>query len=270
MDTTQAIALSRNEASGLPSLPSALLSGVVGTPGARWAIERLGRALATGQRHVRLLGPSGVGKSLLLEQFLRALRRPSIRVACASGRLGEAALLEHLVRSLRGSAVEPRAAEPHWQELGQTLRLAAFQALSLVIAVDDAGALGDPEILARLLALCASSSRATTVIEVVQSPLSEEPQEGSLTYLDDPAFPIVLRPLTRTEAASYLREKHITPSVPARSFSDAAVTAMHALAQGLPRRLDRLAAACLELAERQQRLSVDVDLVNDACQLLAA
>jgi type II secretory pathway predicted ATPase ExeA len=269
MDTPDAQTLELSLASGRTGLPAPFAGGIVGTPGAHEAIERLGRALSGGERHIRLSGPPGVGKTLILDHFLGALRRPSLRIASASGRLGEAGLLDRLVLALRGGQPSATTTEALWHELAVALRLARLQGCSVVLGIDDAQELPDPRFLGRLIALTPARPIAASVIEVVQTSLFPHSEPDPLANLDDPAYPIVLRALTRTEAVAYIRAKLEREPVAMVAFTDAALTAIHALGHGLPRRLDRLVSMARDLAGRDTRPEIDVDLVNDASLMLA-
>jgi len=239
--------------------------GLVGTIEARKAIEALGRSLTARERHVRLMGPPGVGKSLILNHFLQAFRSPWVKVAIASGALGEMGVLERLIQVLNGNVPGDRAtAESLWTMLGQRLRTARLQGQTIVLAIDDASALADTPVLARLAALVSQASTSATLIEVVRtSPYGMyDDNPDPLAELDQLAFGIHLKPLTRAEAGLYLRSKHLRPGK-VTGFSDAAITALHAFGNGLPRRIDRLAMATLALAEEQDLTEISSELVDE-------
>lgn len=236
--------------------------GLVGTAGAIHAIEALGRAIGSKVPSVRISGPPGVGKSLILTHFFNAMRSPWVKVAIVSGNLGEIGVLDRLVHVICGvSSPSVVASEPLWVLLGRRLQAAKLQGQTIMLGIDDANALSGTMVLARLKALAGQTSTQATVVEVLTTECDRY-NDGDPEDWNDPAFAIRLKPLTRTEAELYLRSKHLPP-VNATHFTDDAITAIHSLSRGLPRRMDRFVTSALVLAKKRSRQTIDRDLVHD-------
>ena len=243
----------------------------MGTPGARKAIESLGQALGSAQRHIRLSGPSGVGKSLVLEYFLQALRSPWVQIVSVSGNQGELGALGQILHAMKGSHSLECEPEKLWNQITLALRLAQLQRKTVVLAIDDAEAISGTCLIPRLSTLCQNPGTAATVIEVIKTPILQgvDLDPDSLAYLDQTAYSIALRPLTRTDAVFFINTKYSNSSGNPL-FSESAITAIHHISQGLPRRIDRLAASALRVASLQNSGEVEATLVHEVSRILGS
>jgi type II secretory pathway predicted ATPase ExeA len=207
----------------------------VATPGHDEAVARLVDAVECGHRVAALHGGAGLGKSMVLAQALARLRQPRRRVVGARGPVDGASLFAELARQL-GRACEGASRADAWRAVITAVRLHGLQGLELVIAVDDdqilegAGAARD---LARLAAIDHGSDARVTVVRVGR---------GSINAAD---CAVKLAPLSRSEGATYLETKIARAGRAEPAFSSRALTRIHAHAEGVPRRLDRLASLCL-------------------------
>ncbi len=103
------------------------------------AIARIVFAIETGQRHLVLTAPAGMGKTVVVRQSLAMLRTPRRRFARVSCPRGDASLFAAIAEQLgqRQPAAEPGRRAPAWQTLERAVRLLAFQSFQIVVIIDD-------------------------------------------------------------------------------------------------------------------------------------
>lgn len=212
----------------------------VATPPHDEAVARVVHAVRSGERLAVVRAGSGLGKSMVLTRALSEARMPGLRIARADAPPDAASLHAQIARSLRLRPAQDRSQHQIWQSLTDAARLIAAQRGRLVIAVDDAHRLADRLDLDRLL--CLDSGSTVTILSF------ERPRDDD-SHPD--AFSIRLDPLTRSESSAYLAAKLHLAGRDTPLFSPAAMTRLHALTAGVPRRLDRLAGLALRDAAVQ-------------------
>jgi general secretion pathway protein A len=218
----------------------------VATPGHDEAVARLVHAIRTGERLVSLQGESGAGKTTVLARALSVVRSPGLRIASINSPVSGQAIAREFVRSLRLRSGKSDA----WSDLADAVRLIRAQAARLVLAIDGAEVLEAQE-STRHLAMLRHLDPIVTVV-VTMPPDSVDPA-------GDP-FPVPLSPLTRGEASQYLAMRLGQAGRDAPAFTPSGMTALHALTDGIPRRLDRLAGLTLRAAalERIDRIGEEI------------
>jgi general secretion pathway protein A len=220
----------------------------IATPGHDEAVARLVHAIRSGERLVSLQGEAGAGKTTILTRALSLVRSPKLRVASINSPVSEQMIAREFVRSLR---LRSGTADP-WSNLTDAVRLIRAQAARLVLAIDGA------EILAgrtgtRHLASLINLDPVVTVILTMPA--------GAFDPPGDP-FKVPLGPLTRGEASQYLASKLGQAGRNSPAFTPRGMTALHALADGIPRQLDRLAGQLLRAAALEHLDRISEELVE--------
>jgi MSHA biogenesis protein MshM len=215
----------------------------VPVPGHEEAVARLVHAIEAGHRLAVLTAPAGMGKTVVLGRALAEARDPCRRFALAISPSDAGRLYFRLAEKLgtRGSAEGGPGAG--WLALERAARGCALHGFQVVLAVDDCGPLIAARAgadLVRLGQLGASVGGRVTVL------LSLESESGQLAHSFQPWTPTIeLRPLSRSEAASYLTTKLATAGCRAEILSHRAVNRLHLHSGGIPSGLDRLTSLCL-------------------------
>lgn len=205
------------------------------------AVARIQRAVEDGEPLVCLDSEAGLGKTTVLGRALVLLRAPRRRVVLASGSDGGEELLADLADGL-GVRVPAGSSWPVARKaLGDALRLCRFQGQAVVIALDDCHQASDARVFDHLEHLQTSSPIPLTILRAGRDGPSET---------DDWRPRIRLLPLTRSEASHYLTTKLAAAGARSPVFTSRAMTRLHALARGVPRMLDRLAARSLREGAR--------------------
>ena len=209
----------------------------VPTPPHAEAVARLVHAIGSGVRLASLRAESGMGKSTVLAKALSEARMPGLRVAKSSAPLDGASLYDQLARSLRLRHNPDASKTQAWRALADAARLIAAQRGRLVLVVDDGHFLADRIDLERLLHLHDGSTVSLIVIER---------PDGSNDLPD--AFAIPLDALTRSESDTYLTAKLGRAGRDGPTFAPKALTRLHAIAEGVPGRIDGLAGLAMRAA----------------------
>lgn len=228
-------------------------------------LQRLDYALAQRQI-VCLLGEAGSGKSTLL-RTLRSQQNP-VRYRFLAP--------DHPARQLRELYLELCAAlhlDPPWStaELRTRVRRALQDLAEAgwvpVLVLDEAQDLS-PQVLEELRLLTTADLDGSALFALI---LSGQPHLGHLlrrrgmeAFAQRISLWLHLVGLDRDETARYLQHHLALAGCTRPLFTPAAVTAIFDATKGLPRAINRLALACLELAAAQAATEVDAPLVEQA------
>lgn len=227
------------------------------------AEERLVRALEVGERTVRLLGCSGLGKSTVLARVLARIRRPNRRIAWIVGPTDATALHLGLAERLGARNLGRPDRSQARRILAETLALCRNQGAGVVLAVDDAHVFedqGDRLDLQRLSRLDShpKAKVATILAETTFQAEGFRPNE----FEADCDAVVRLVPLTRTEATDYLFAKLQSAGRGEAIFTPKAITLIHGNAQGVPGAIDRIASAALRAAAGRRFEMVNAEIVE--------
>ena len=146
----------------------------------------------------------------------------------------------------------------------KAVKLCRWQAVSVVLAVDDHRLLEDPRDrrdLQRLARLDAHPKARITLV-VAGEPREEEDHSLFDAQTCDWSIVVRLAPLTRTEAANYLVAKLAKVGRIEPTFTPKAITLIHGISRGIPRGIDRIASSALRLAAARQLEMVAPDVVE--------
>lgn len=209
-------------------------SGFVAVGGHVQAVMRLRLAVEMGERVASLQGPEGVGKTAVLVRALQGLREPGRRVVLVQAEGDGHSLTGRLVELLGGRVCGTESRALLWRMLGDRVKLCRLQGLGLVLGVDDAHELDDPEEIERLGRLDPHPRARISVLKVGRD-------EGAGSW----GLSVRLAPLTRSEAAEYVVRKLSWAGRAEAVFTPRAMTRLHLRSEGRPLGVDRLAALAL-------------------------
>lgn len=226
------------------------------------ALARLHFLVENHRRLGLLAGPSGTGKSLVLDVFAARLRRAGAHVAMVNllG-LGAHELLWRLAGEF--GLAPPRAASPMrlWQDLADLFREHRYERRNTVLLLDDADA-ADAETLLTVTRLAQSDPQPEARVTLaLATGVNSAPHLGRrLLELCD--LRIELAPWDEAETARYVRDALEAVSGDRQLFTPAALLRLHDLTGGVPRRINRLAQLALLAGAAQQAGQIDSDTID--------
>jgi type II secretory pathway predicted ATPase ExeA len=229
-------------------------------PGHEEAVARLVHAIEAGHRLAVLRAPAGIGKTLVLGRALTEARDPCRRFAMVSNPMEGTLLYSGLAEKLGSRGLGSATRGSAWLALEHAIRGCALQGFHVVLAVDDCTSLlaaGAEDDLRRLCQVGVSAGGQVTILLVLSEAGQEVDRFGQAWTLA-----VGLRPLTRSEAETYLSAKLAAAGCRESIFSQRAVSRLHLHARGSPSGLDCLAALCLIAGASRGLEAVSSDLVE--------
>ena len=180
------------------------------SPGHEEALARLSYVADEGRQGAVVLGPAGVGKTLLLETFARRIRRPNREVVIARcPALGGRELFFDLCQDF-GLAPEPSATEAElWRRLRGHVAANRLQDCQTMIVIDQAHLLGENPAQLRALHLLfqldAHPAARLTVVLAARPELMRNARPEVIEWVD---LGVTIEPFAAEQTAAYI--SHLT------------------------------------------------------------
>lgn len=239
------------------------------------ALLKLRYAVENGRGAAVVAGPSGVGKTLLVQKLIDELpeaTRPVVQVVYPQMPARE--LLAYIAARL-GPPEEPTALTPtmdqSWLRIETLLEQAAERGERPLLVVDEAHLLEDSgtlETIRLLLNLQRDGVALVTVLLVghnsLVATLARTPRLEE--RLDISAM---IDPLSANETASYIGHRLSVAGAPSELFSNDAIGTLYQLSHGVPRRINRLGDLALLVGYANGAQVVDAALVQSVASELA-
>jgi type II secretory pathway predicted ATPase ExeA len=238
-------------------------SHYVSTPTHDAAVAQLLQAIEARERVVILRADAGLGKTIVLARALERARDPWRRIALVTNPTSGLALLDSIARALHGRRTQLPSRDKAWRSANDAVRLCRLQGISAVIAVDDDQALEDAEDRHDLNRLADLDPHPRARLTIVRS---GRPGRDNIPRDWGRELTIRLAPLTRTEAAHYVAAKLVAARYHTIRFAIPAATRLHALAQGVPRRLDHLASLAVLAAQPRGLDTIPAEIVDGVAE----
>lgn len=239
------------------------------------AALKLRYALENGRGAALVAGPSGVGKTLLVEQLLGQLP-PSAGpiVTVVYPQMPSRELLAYLAARI-APPDEPTGMTPtidqSWLRLESSLAEAANRGQQPVIVIDEAHLLEDVgtlETVRLLLNLQRDGAALVTLVLIGQGPLlSTLTRTPRLEERLD--ISAIVDPLSAGETHEYVQHRIHAAGAQDPIFTSGAVDTLHQLAHGIPRRINRLGDLALLVGYAGGVTQVDTDLIHSVANELA-
>jgi type II secretory pathway predicted ATPase ExeA len=239
-------------------------SSYVSLPSHDEAVARLMFSIETSQRRVILAGLAGLGKSTVLRKARFESRSPRRRFASIVCPRDGALLFTSIAECLGQRVGREPSRLGSWRALERAVRLASLEGCQLVLAIDDcddqvdATVRRDLESLTRL----GSAMNADLAIILIERNVTVAHSAASDAW----SLPIYLERLTRSQAERLLAAKLEQAGNSDRVFTPRAITRLHALSLGVPRKLEQLAVLCLIDGAARGLEVIHPDLVDTCAQ----
>ena len=241
------------------------------SPSHEEALARLSYVVDEGRQGAVVLGPPGVGKSLLVEVFARRTRRPNREVAIARcPALGGRELFFELAQEF-GLGPERSATEADlWRLLRDHVVANRLQEGQTIIVVDQAHLLTENASHLRALHLLyhldSDPAARLAVVLIGRPDLIRNARSEVIEWVD---LGVAIEPLTDSQTAQYVT--HLTKwagrNEPA--FSQDAVAKIHDLTGGVPRQINRVCNLALLAAASEELTQVTGTVVGSVYQELS-
>jgi len=232
------------------------------------ALARLHYLVDERRRLGLLMGPAGSGKSLVIERFARQ-NRDLGRVAVEVGLVGVEPE-EFPVLLAIGLGLNPRPGLPGpaiWRLVGDRIAEFRYQQTPTVLLLDDADG-ACPGVLTQVARLAKSASGPDSRLTLVLAGQPTRMGRLGTPLLDLADLRIDLEAWEPADTAQFLETSLRKAGRSAPVFGKPAVTRLHELAQGIPRRVSQLADLALVAGAGRNLTSIDAETVDSACREL--
>ncbi|MBN1851675.1 MAG: AAA family ATPase [Pirellulales bacterium] len=232
------------------------------------ALARLHFLVDQGQRLGLLCGPRGSGKSLLLDVFANEMRQCGRKVAVTSllGR-SPCELLWHVAAQIGAPPDRDKDLPALWQSVADRIAENQWQQIHTVLLADDADEAG-PEILATLNRLVQMDPIPGARWTMVLATATHGYKRLGERLIDRSTLRIDLMPWQPQDTIDYIQRTlsaaDCEPSIVAKD----GLAKLHELAEGIPRRINRLIDLALVAGAGGQLSQVDAETIKTAAEEL--
>jgi type II secretory pathway predicted ATPase ExeA len=210
-------------------------------PGHNESLARIEYLVDSRRRLGALFGESGVGKSLVLEVAARQLTRRRHDVVLVDS-LG-VTTRELLWQTATGLGTSPREdadLQRLWRQVTDRVAENRWQQINTVLLVDNAGHAG-PDTLTQITRLARLEATPAARWTIVLAAESGQAARWNLTLRELVDLRIDLVPWEVQDSIGYLQTALVDAGRYEPLFEEDALTLLHELSRGVPRRLSRLA-----------------------------
>jgi type II secretory pathway predicted ATPase ExeA len=241
-------------------------SAYVALPSRDAVLRRVCYGIEHGQGPALVFGPPGTGKTLLAQVLARQRVRPVVHLAFPA--MPAAELLALLVEELGvGAGSGPGALlSDSVRRLRPYLAAAAARNERPLLVVDEAHLIDDPATFESLRLLLNFASQGPPDLDLLLVAAPEVLLRLPPALADRLSARCLVGPLTEAESSAYVLGRLAMAGAGEPLFAPDAIAALHRAANGLPRRLNRLADLALLIAYAEGRSHPDVHAVTIAAR----
>jgi len=215
-------------------------------------LRRLKYGLIQAQGPTLLFGPPGTGKTLLARKLATEIGGPTAFVNFPA--MPPLDLVSYVADQLEGNSSNGsgRTMLSEYRRLESILAESSARGEQPLLVFDEAQSIGDPGLFDLLRTLLNLASRGTSDLAIVIVGTTEVVVQLPDQLADRLSARCLLSPFTEPETAAYLEGRLAAAGCTESLFSPDAIEALHLAADGLPRRLNRLADLALLIAYAEE------------------
>ena len=221
-------------------------SAYVAVPSRDAVLRRVRYGLEQSQGPALLFGPPGTGKTLLARVLARDLGGPSAHVTFPAMPAPE--LLAFLAEELGAPASVDGSLSSSVRRLRAHLQATTARGERPLLVVDEAHLIDDPATFEALRLLLNFASQGPPDLSLLLVGGADVLLRIPPALLDRLSARCLLGPLSESESAAYVQGRLANAGASGAMFDAEAVASLHRAADGLPRRLNRLADLALLIA----------------------
>ena len=236
----------------------------VALPSRDAVLRRLHYTLVHDRGPAMLIGPPGSGKTIIARRLASELSTLPVHLTFPT--LSPAELLAHLAHEFGRPALTDPSPHVALRYLRDHFALMANRGDRSLLVVDDAHLIAEPKTFDTLRLLLNFNSAGNPDLSLLLVGGPELLLDLPASLADRIAAQCLLGPLTQEESASYVLGRLGTSDARDHVFTQGALTSLHYAADGLPRRLNRLADLALLIAYARDLNSVDDSIVQIAAR----
>ena len=227
-------------------------------------LRRLRYALEHNRGPAVVFGPPGSGKTIVARRLAIELGGLVIHVTFPA--LSAAELVGHLALELGGLAAPPGSLHAALSHVRGHLAALATRGQSPLVVIDDAHLINSVSTFEALRLLLNFTTNGPSDLSLLFVGDAEVLLEMPTGLADRLAATCLLGPMAEAESATYVVGRLAAVGAGSPVFSADALTALHRAADGLPRRLNRLADMALLIAYAQDLSTADASVVSIAAR----
>ncbi|OHB70191.1 MAG: hypothetical protein A2V70_08865 [Planctomycetes bacterium RBG_13_63_9] len=233
------------------------------------ALARLHFLVEQRRRLGLLMGPSGSGKSLLLEVFAGQFRSRGCPVAKLSLLGIHPAEMLGLLAAGWGLNLDPcESVATLWRSVTDRLIEYRYQQLDVIVLLDDADQ-ADANVLAQVTRLAQYDPSPESRLTMVLAGHRERMHRLGASLLELAELRIDVEPWEQSDTEDFLNRSLAHAGCQSPVFADSAVSRLHELAHGIPRRVSQLADLALLAGAGANLDQIDADTVESVCRELS-
>ena len=230
------------------------------------ALRRLRYGLEHGPGPAIAFGPSGTGKTLLARALARAMGGPTVHLAFPA--MSAAELLAYLADELAAPSDPAPGLAGSVRRVRQALARAATAGTRPLLVVDEAHLIDDPATFEALRLLLNFASAGPPDLALLLVGEAEVFLRLPPALADRLTARCLIGPLSEAESSAYVLGRLAAAGAESALFGPEVLASLHRIAEGLPRRLNRLADLALLVAYARDLPRPDLDAVASAAREL--